>query len=496
MSLTTMRTAVLVVVAALLLSACDFSVYKLPLPGGADTGDNPLTVTVEFRDVLDLVPQSTVKVNDVNVGKVTDIDLDGQTAVVELEIRNDTELPADAVAEIRQTSLLGEKFVQLAAPADSAELAATATDGEVGLLADGARIPLERSGRNPEVEEVLAALSLVLNGGGIAQLKTIAGELNLALEGREGSAKSVLRQVDTLVTTLDDNRDDIVDAIDSLNELSKSANSQERTIKRTLDDLPAAVESLDGQRDDLVKALRALNRLSGTGVRVIKASKNATIDTLKQLTPVLNKLADSGDDLVNSFQVFLTYPFVDEVIGRDPQVARNLHMGDYTNLSIQLDLNLDGTPPTIPGLPEEVCIPFHAIDENLADLDLTELCNGARERLSECLNDLVDGDADIARCARFLTGTVEDLANVVCATPLGALVGALCPARPRSGGDGGGSGSGLPDPLGLGGLLGLNRAPLGADPRPTSGTGATLGELMQAYDPDLVSLLVPATVTR
>ena len=37
--------------------------------------------------------------------------------------------------------------------------------------------------------------------------------------------------------------------------------------------------------------------------------------------------------------MFLTYPFVDEVVGRDPQVARNLHMGDYTNLSIQLDVD-------------------------------------------------------------------------------------------------------------------------------------------------------------
>ena len=38
--------------AVLLLSACDFSVYKLPLPGGADLGDDPYAVTVQFNDVL------------------------------------------------------------------------------------------------------------------------------------------------------------------------------------------------------------------------------------------------------------------------------------------------------------------------------------------------------------------------------------------------------------------------------------------------------------
>jgi phospholipid/cholesterol/gamma-HCH transport system substrate-binding protein len=60
---------------ALALSGCEFDVYSLPLPGGADLGDDPYSVEVEFRDVLDLVPQSSVKVNDVTVGKVTVIDV-------------------------------------------------------------------------------------------------------------------------------------------------------------------------------------------------------------------------------------------------------------------------------------------------------------------------------------------------------------------------------------------------------------------------------------
>ncbi len=86
--------------------------------------------------------------------------------------------------------------------------------------------------------------------------------------------------------------------------------------------------------------LEALSELSTVGVDVISKSKASTINALEQLTPVLSQFAASGDDFANAFNVFLTYPFVDEVVGRDPQVARNLHMGDYTNLSIQLDLDL------------------------------------------------------------------------------------------------------------------------------------------------------------
>ena len=95
--------------------------------------------------------------------------------------------------------------------------------------------------------------------------------------------------------------------------------------------------------------LQALNELGDVGVRVIKASKQSTIESFRQLVPVLTELANSGDDFANAFHVFLTYPFVDEVVGRDPQVARNLHMGDFTNLSIELDLVVEESDePTLP----------------------------------------------------------------------------------------------------------------------------------------------------
>ena len=199
---TVLRAFVALLAGTLLLTGCDFDVYELPLPGGTDAGDDAITVTAEFRDVLDLVPKSTVKVNDVSVGQVTDVELDGQHAVVTLELRNDVELPENAIAEIRQTSLLGEKFVSLSAAGGRRARRASSETGDV--------IPLDRTGRNPEVEEVLGALSLLLNGGGVAQLKTIATELNNALEGREDTTQSVLEQVRLFMSQLDENKEDIV----------------------------------------------------------------------------------------------------------------------------------------------------------------------------------------------------------------------------------------------------------------------------------------------
>lgn len=438
---------VAVLAGSVLLSGCDFDVYELPLPGGTDVGADPIEVTVQFRDVLDLVPQSDVKVNEVSVGRVTSIELDEKDrhAEVTLLLRNDTGLPDNPLASIRQTSLLGEKFVSLEAP----------PTGATGALGDQDDIPLERSGRNPEVEEVLGALSLVLNGGGVAQLKTITQEVNAALGGREDSARSVLNQVDSLVSQLDERKTDIVAAIESVNRLAVSAREQQDSIDLALEELPSALDSLDSQREDLVAMLDGLSRLSKVGTRVIRTVKADTVDALERLAPVLTQIDAAGDSFVNAFSTFLTFPFVDESVGRDPQVARNLHMGDYVNLSADLDLDLANL-----GLPELICIPFNELPDLPIDdlLDLKGLCNGVEDALQKCVKTPVD----LSECSKLPGRVLDTICESLNLRPVCNLVDGLTGGALNGGrGNGGGSGSGGG---GGGGLLGdlLGNLGLGA----------------------------------
>ena len=202
------------------MSGCGFSPYELPLPGGADLGDNPYTIKAEFRDVLDLVPQSGVRVDDVSVGKVTDVELKGWHAVITMQINGNARLPDDAEATIRQTSLLGEKFVSIATP----------ENGGTGRLSNGDVIPLDRSGRNPELEEILSAAALLFNGGGLEKTNTIVRELNLALEGNEPEVKALLRNSEAFVTVLDDNKQSILAALEKIDQLSVATLKQRKSI--------------------------------------------------------------------------------------------------------------------------------------------------------------------------------------------------------------------------------------------------------------------------
>ena len=322
------------------VSGC--SAYDLPLPGGAGTGDDSYTVTAEFADVLDLVPQSSVKVNQVTVGSVEDIQVTGWTATVRLRLPRSVVLPDNATAELKQTSLLGEKYVALAPPTDAAP---------EGRLGEGDRIPLTRTSRNPEVEEVLGAMSLLLNGGGVAQLKTIETELNNAMRGRTGDIRDVITQLNTFVGGLDTQKTEIVRAIDSIDRLSKTLADNQSKIAAALDELPKGLKILADQRRQLTAMLTALRDLGEVGTRVIRGSRADLEANLRAVSPILRQLNKAGDDLPKSYQLLLTYPF--------PNNAQDTIKGDYTNLWATLDTNLGtiagnlgvGRLPQLPNLP-------------------------------------------------------------------------------------------------------------------------------------------------
>jgi phospholipid/cholesterol/gamma-HCH transport system substrate-binding protein len=321
--------------AVVLLGGCGFrGASSLTLPGGADVGDDPYTVRVEFLDVLDLVPQSGVRVADVPVGRVESIELDEDdwTALVTITVNGDVELPANAVAAIQQSSLLGEKYVELAPPGN---------EEPAGRLDDDALITLDRTNRNVEVEELLGALSLVLNGGGLAQLQTINRELGDALEGREAEIKETLGQLDTFIGGLDEQKEEINRALDRTNELAATLAARTATIENALDTIGPGLDVINEQRDLLVSMLEGLARLGDVGTRIINQSAANTIEDLKLLQPILTQLSAAGPDLAGSLELLLTYPFPDSSLSAlNYRDAQSGGVALFTNMTANVNLDL------------------------------------------------------------------------------------------------------------------------------------------------------------
>jgi phospholipid/cholesterol/gamma-HCH transport system substrate-binding protein len=327
----------LVATASLTLSGCGFhGLYGVSLPGGANLGSHPYKIVVCFADVLDLVPQSAVKVNDVAIGRVDAVSLTtakdkcgspalvGWAAKVTVSVNGDVHLPTNARAAVEQTSLLGEKYVALEQPLD------TPSPADLG---NGSTIALSHTTTAPEVEEVLGALSLLLNGGGLPEIKVITTELSAALKGNESKVRDLLNQLNSFVGQLDLQKSEIVNTLDSLNRLAATLAAQTTTIDATLDTLPKALQILKDDRTKLVTLLSSLSHLGSVASGVIDATQDELTTALKNLSPALEQLTAAGSDLPKALKVAGTFPFP---LGNSLQAVR----GDYANLHLFLDLNL------------------------------------------------------------------------------------------------------------------------------------------------------------
>lgn len=298
---------------------------SLPLPGRAGVGPGAYTIRAQMPDVQNLKENSRVEFNDVLVGNVAEVELQGWHALVTMTIDPGVDLPANATATIGQTSLLGTLHVQLAQPPGVAPK---------GKLHNGSVIPLSSAGAYPSTEQTLGALSLVLNGGGLGQLQDITQALSTAVSGREQDVRSLIGQLDTFTAYLNDQKDDIVAAFDSLNNLVGQVAEQKPVLDKALKTIPDAITVLKDERAQLADALGRFGpTLGDLGADVLSATKEDLIKELGDLGPVEKSLADSGLALTRGLD-YLTVPLFSK-----PPVAKWIR-GDYGNLTGVFDFTL------------------------------------------------------------------------------------------------------------------------------------------------------------
>jgi phospholipid/cholesterol/gamma-HCH transport system substrate-binding protein len=312
-------------VTAVVLAGCGWrGLNSLPLPGTEGGGLGSFVIQAQVPDVNNIQPNSRVRVGDVNVGNVTTIERQGWHALVTMRLNGGVNVPANATAKVGQTSLLGSQHIELAPPTDEAPQ---------GRLHDGSLIPLQHGGAYPTTEQTLAAVSLLLNGGGVGQLQDFVETFSTALRGREQDLRSLIDQLDRFVAYVDDQTGDIIDATDSLNRVVGTFAAQKPVVDRALRTIPDALAVLRDERGNLAEALDQLGEFSVVAADSVNHTKENLVKELKDLAPVLRSLANAGPALTRSLSMIATFPFPNETL-------ENWVRGDYGNLTAVIDLTL------------------------------------------------------------------------------------------------------------------------------------------------------------
>ncbi len=322
---TGLRAAVLVAITAGALAGCNFKgVNSLPLPGTQGKGPGAYVIQAQLPDVDLLQQNSRVRVADMTVGTVTKIERQGWHALLTIRLNGDVNLPENTVAKIGQTSVLGSSHLELAPPTK---------EPPHGRLRNGSLIPLAHAGAFPDTEQTLAALGLVLNGGGLAKAQDITEALSKAFRGRAGDLRSLLAQLDTFTANLNGQTGDIIAATESLNRLVEKFAAQQHVLDHAIKTIPDALAVLNSERGNIVEAATQLSRFSALTADTVNGSKENLVKVLREVGPVLESFANAGPSMLRFLSLISTFPYVNEEVDK-------FQRGDAANLTMIVDLTL------------------------------------------------------------------------------------------------------------------------------------------------------------
>lgn len=311
------RGLVAAVAATLLGSGCSTTLSDVPLPGTGVPGET-ITVKADFQEALNLAQGATVKVNGVDSGRVQQVVAIDFQAQAEMLVKEDAGLREGATARLRYTTPLGELFVDVTNPPTGKP------------LEDGAVLTTRETSTAPTVEDALSQASLLVNGGGLAQLQTVTEELNAIVGGREAEVRSLLEGSTSFLTEANATTGDIDLALRSLASVARTLQARERVINRAVREIRPAAKVLRQSTPGLTALLQEIERFSAVANDTVGATRAQLLNIVRQAQPVLAEFTrNRGDYAVSLRQLVALGGHIDNIVP-----------GDY--VSISLALHLDG----------------------------------------------------------------------------------------------------------------------------------------------------------
>ncbi|QIS11367.1 MCE family protein [Nocardia arthritidis] len=310
-------------------AGCGVTVERLPLPSkGMFEATYPIHAI--FANVLNLPDQAKVKVGGSDVGVVSHIDVDNYRAEVELDIRKDIELPRGTTAQLRQATPLGDVFIALAEPN-------AAPDGP--KLRAGDTLPIEQTSAGATVEELLVSVSLLFNGGGIADIAQLTDELDAAVGGRADELSYLITKTTSTFTTLHDNSSRIDGALAGFDALTATIEANHAELGQVAETLPPLLGTIAENNRALGELLAKVATVSAALGDYADSSTEQLRGLLDNTRKLMSALAATGDTfgaLQDAFHEIR--PYVDATF-------RGSALAPYANIQY-LDIGLLTAPGT------------------------------------------------------------------------------------------------------------------------------------------------------
>jgi phospholipid/cholesterol/gamma-HCH transport system substrate-binding protein len=239
-----------------------------------------------FPLAVHLYPGSDVDVLGVKVGTVTSVTPQATQVKVVMEYDASRRIPAGATATVDEPTLVADRVIELS-PAY----------GGGPVLADGATIPIQRTGIPLELDQLtanLVQLSQALGPQGANRTGALGRAIKVGaanLRGEGAQAHTTVSRLSQMMSTIGDNRDALFSTIRNLQAFTTTLAQHDAETRSFTTDLADVSQQLAQESGEFSTALHNLGIALNDVARFIHANRDALAGDVQRLGTVTNILA-------------------------------------------------------------------------------------------------------------------------------------------------------------------------------------------------------------
>lgn len=238
------------------------------------------TYRAVFSDVTGLEKGDDIRVAGVRVGEVEEIRIKDRTlAEVSFTVRADRPLLTATHAVIRYRNLVGQRYVAL-----------TEGAGDARPLRPGGTIPLSHTEPALDLNVLLNGFKPLFAALSPDDVNQLATEIIRTLQGEGGTVNSLLVHTASLTTTLADRDRLIGSVIDNLNTVLTTLDQRGARFSELLTQLRRVISGLSADRKPIGDSLVNIADLTGATAGLLQDARPPLKDDIARLTDVTGTL--------------------------------------------------------------------------------------------------------------------------------------------------------------------------------------------------------------
>lgn len=246
------------------------------------TAANVSSYNAEFADASGLAVGNDVRINGVKVGKVTNLDLTGNSqALVRFEVDASRKLGRNTSAVVKFRNIAGQRYLALDA----------AVRNPSDVMAPETTIPVNRTRPALNLTELFNGFKPLFQALSPDDVNKLSFEIIQVFQGEGSTVESLLAHTASLTSTIAKKDEVIGKVIDNLTHVMGTVSQHGPQLSQLIDSLQRTVSGLAEQRKPIGEAVTSLDSLTNSTAGFLEQAR----PPLKQDVAQLNTLAGTLD---------------------------------------------------------------------------------------------------------------------------------------------------------------------------------------------------------